>query len=426
MYSNQHAAALLLAFTPDQRRAMYHLVRSSTDPEREVAAAQAAAPAAVPIFRLVDVGEIITPDAIGNWQAGMSIMFASLFTKTWSVDEVRNIIEKGARIKGDYAQQIADRVVSPDTNLTDFAYRLLSTVSELPFVPARFRAFAPAVGAAFSYLYSALGTKDFAADNSATMLRLGRELNNLAVETLLTAAEAAYESRMSPQTLDAFGSTMQNIWQWLWGQSAGNASPLGLPANAEGGDVYSPDAHGFSRMQRAARQLASAYEQGDPDAPMELGFIMDAAQGIGKGVASAGKAIAKNVRKRRSARRAKHRAPRRQDQQTVAQMRDQMAAMGLDTCNKQDLHIGLSRMMGASSVPAGPYGHNASGPGFDDNEFADEGGDPYDQGDFYEAGDVPEEGAPCEGGAPEDGDPNGETGSPDDGAPENGGPSVDG
>lgn len=414
MYSNAHAAALLLAFTPDQRLAIFHFTRSSSDPERDVQVAQAASPAAIPIFRLIDVGDVISAENIGNWQAGMATMFASLFTKVWTQEEVQQIIEKGARIRGDYAKQIASQIVSPDTDLTDFSYRLLSTVAELPFVPARMRAFAPAVGAAFSFLYSALGSKDFAADNSATMLRLGTSLNRLAVETLLTAAEAAYEARLSPQTLDGFGQTMQNVWQWLWGQSK-NASPL-LPAGAEGGDVYAPDAQGFVDVQRAARQLASAYEQGDPDAAAEIGFIFDTAKAIGKGASLGGRALAKKIRQRRAQKRARHRRPRRQDAGLVTQLRDKISSMGLDPYNKAELGIGVSRLMGITSQPAGIHsvGRASDSAPYDlpDDEEGDveydEFGDPNEDGDVDEAGDPSEDGDPNDdehGDLAEEGDP---------------------
>lgn len=401
MYSNQHAAALLLAFTPDQRRSIYHLIRSSSDPERDVGAAQAAAPAAIPIFRLVDVGDLISAEAIGNWQAGMSTMFGSLFTKVWTIDDLRQIIEKGARIKGDYASQIAERVASPDTDLTDFAYKLLDTVADLPFVPSRLKSFAPGLGAAFSFLYSSLGSKDFAGDNSATMLRLGKELNGLAVETLLTAAEISYESRVSPKTLDSFGSTMQNIWQWLWGQGGG-ASPLGLPSKTEGGDIEMGDVDAFGDIQRAARHLASAYEEGDPDAAAELGFIAEGAGLALKGIGAIGKAIGKGIRKKKAKRRARHKAAPRQHKAMVGQMRDQIASMGLDPTKKQDVALGVSRLMGNSGVPAGAHSGTFSqdeSPG-----MYDDGGEQVEDEEYPDG--VSETGSPCEGGDPEDGDPN--------------------
>jgi len=399
MYSNQHAAALLLAFTPDQRRSIYHLIRSSSDPERDVGAAQAAAPAAIPIFRLVDVGDLITAEAIGNWQTGMSTMFGSLFTKVWTIDDVRQIIEKGARIKGDYANQIAGRVVSPDTDLTDFAYKLLDTVADLPFVPSRLKSFAPGLGAAFSFLYSSLGSKDFAADNSATMLRLGRELNSLAVETLLTAAEVSYESRVSPKTLDSFGSTMQSIWQWLWGQGGG-ASPLGLPAKAEGGDIESGDVDAFGDVQRAARQIATAYEEGDPDAAAELGFIAEGATAVGQGLGAIGKAIGKSIRKKKARRRARHKAPSRQHAAMVSQMRDSIISMGLDPNNKQDITLAVSRMMGNSGIPAGAHNGAFAPQGFAGENFSSS--DEDDDDDDYPAVSQSETGTPCEGGSPGD------------------------
>lgn len=290
-YSRMHGVALCSAFTRDQLRAVVDFIRSSADPLSEVASVRGAT-VTPPLLAYMDVGSAVEPQDVLDIIVFHTYLTASELQTPMDVPRLAAILQRGLGLNADYARMIAERCVTPDSDVSGFSWAVLNSLADIPFIPeGPIRRMLLEVGdRAAAVLYEYMRTQG-AADTLYEWLLAGRQVREATKREILRSQEAAFELRTLGRRPDARPITPDASIPALPQSGSSSSSSSGImdalesllgSGTGEGGDPYEVgEAHDAAREQLKAvvesfsrptgyNAYARRVEQGDS---YEQGFL---------------------------------------------------------------------------------------------------------------------------------------------------------